>query len=74
MLWECCSAAGTGKCGGLERKLNRSNNRDIIEEILSKGTQDLRMGRRFSFEHDNDLKHTAKITKKHLNVTARDWN
>uniref|UniRef100_A0AAZ3QY73 Tc1-like transposase DDE domain-containing protein n=1 Tax=Oncorhynchus tshawytscha TaxID=74940 RepID=A0AAZ3QY73_ONCTS len=60
MLWECFSAAGTGR---LVR----------FDENLLQSTQDLRLGRRFTFQRDKDPKHTAKIQqkwfwKKSLNV------
>ena len=47
--------------------------REILEGNLFQSLRDLRLGRRFTFEQDNDPKHTAKATLewskgKHLNV------
>ena len=47
--------------------------REILEGNLFQSSRDLRLGRRFTFQQDNDPKHTAKATLewfkgKHLNV------
>ncbi len=45
-------------------------------ENLLQSAQDLRLGRRFTFQQDNDPKHTAKITKEWLHnnsVTVLEW-
>ncbi len=50
--------------------------RDILDENLLQSAQDLRLGRRFTFQQDNDPKHTAKITKEWLHnnsVTVLEW-
>ena len=49
--------------------------RGILEGNLFQSSRDLRLGWRFTFQQDNDPKHTAKATLewfkgKHLNV----WN
>ncbi len=63
MLWGCFSAAGTGRLVAIEGKMNAAKYRDILDENLLQSAQDLRLGRRFTFQQDNDPKHTAKITK-----------
>uniref|UniRef100_A0AAZ3NYL2 Transposase n=1 Tax=Oncorhynchus tshawytscha TaxID=74940 RepID=A0AAZ3NYL2_ONCTS len=60
MLWGCFSAAGTGRLVRIEGKLNRAKYREILDENLHQSTQDLRLGRRFTFQKDNDPKHTTK--------------
>ncbi len=66
MLWGCFSAAGTGRLVAIEGKMNAAKYRDILDENLLQSDQDLRLGRRFTFQQDNDPKHTAKITKEWL--------
>ncbi len=69
MLWGCFSAGGTGRLVAIEGKMNAAKYRDILDE-------DLRLGRRFTFQQDNVPKHTAKITKEWLHnnsVTVLEW-
>ncbi len=76
MLWGCFSAAGTGRLVAIEGKMNAAKYRDILDENLLQSAQDLRLGRRFTFQQDNDPKHTAKITKEWLpnnSVTGLEW-
>ncbi len=76
MLWGCFSAAGTGRLVAIEGKINAAKYRDILDENLLQSAQDLRLGRRFTFQQDNDPKHTAKITKEWLHnnsVTVLEW-
>ncbi len=40
--------------------MNAAKYRDILDENLLQSAQDLRLGRRFTFQQDNDPKHTAK--------------
>ncbi len=56
--------------------MNAAKYRDILDENLLQSAQDLRLGRRFTFQQDNDPKHTAKITKEWLHnnsVTVLEW-
>ncbi len=76
MLWGCFSAAGTGRLVAIEGKMNAAKYRDILDENLLQSAKDLRLGRRFTFQQDNDPKHTAKITKEWLHnnsVTVLEW-
>ena len=76
MLWGCFLAAETGRLVAIEGKMNAAKYRDIREENLLQSAQDLRQGRLFSFQQDNDPKHTVKITKERLrnnSVTILDW-
>uniref|UniRef100_A0AAZ3RR21 Transposase Tc1-like domain-containing protein n=1 Tax=Oncorhynchus tshawytscha TaxID=74940 RepID=A0AAZ3RR21_ONCTS len=58
MLWGCFSSAGTGKLVRIEGMMDGAKYR----EILFQSSRDLRLGRRFTFQQDNDPKHTAKAT------------
>jgi hypothetical protein len=53
-LWRCFSAAGTGRLVRIEAKTNRAKYREILNENLLQSSQDLRLGRRFAFQKDND--------------------
>jgi hypothetical protein len=63
MLWGCFSSAGTGRLVRIEGVMNRTKYREIVDENLLQSSQDLRLGRRFTFQQDSDLKHTAKTTQ-----------
>jgi hypothetical protein len=60
MLWGCFSEAGTGRLVRIKAKMIRAKYREILDENLLQSAQDLRQGRRFTFQQDNDSKHTAK--------------
>uniref|UniRef100_A0A8C1JBF2 Transposable element Tc1 transposase n=1 Tax=Cyprinus carpio TaxID=7962 RepID=A0A8C1JBF2_CYPCA len=55
MLWGCSSAAGTGRLVAIEGKMNVAKYRDILDENLLQSAQDLRLGRRFTFQQDRGL-------------------
>ncbi len=57
MLWSCFSAAGTEGLVRVEEKLNAPNYRDS----LSPEHSEPQTGRRFTFQQDNDPKHTARV-------------
>ena len=65
--------AGTGKLVRIEVMMYGAKYEDILEGNLFQSSRDLRVGRRFTFQQDNDTKHTSKATLewfkvKHLNV------
>ena len=65
----CCgdvSAAGIGRLVMIKEKMNGGKYRKILDENLLQSTQDLRLGRRFTFQQENDPKHTAKTTQEWL--------
>lgn len=62
MLWGCFSAAGTGKHVRVEGKTDGAKYRDILEQNLHHFVRDWRLGQGFTFQQDNDPKHTAKAT------------
>src|SRR4029434_6057541 len=63
MLWGWLSVTGPGRLVRIEGKMNAAMYRDILDENLLQSALDLRLGRRFIFQQDNDPQHTAKITK-----------
>ena len=54
MLWGCFSVAGTGRLVWIEGKMNGAKYREILDENLRQSAQDLRLGRRFTFQKDTD--------------------
>jgi hypothetical protein len=66
MLWECSSAVGTARLVRIEAKMNGANYREILDENLLQSARDLRLGQRFTFQQDNDPKHTAKTMQEWL--------
>jgi hypothetical protein len=60
------SAVGNGRLVRIEGKMNGAKYREILDENLLQSTLDLRLGRRFTFQLDNDHKHTAKTTQEWL--------
>ena len=66
MLWGDFSAAGTGRLVMVEGKMNGAKYRAILDENLLQSAQDLRLGRRFTFQRDNNTKHTAKTMQEWL--------
>ena len=57
------SASGSLSLVRTEGKMNGEKYREILDENLLQSTQDLRQGRRFTFQQDNEPKHTAKTTQ-----------
>lgn len=73
MVWACFSSAGTGNMVKIDGKMDGAKYRTILEENLMESAKDLRLGRRFVFQQDNDPKHKAKstmewFTNKHIQV------
>ena len=66
MLWGCFSAVGTRRLVRIKGKMNGAKYREIIDENLLQSAQALRLGQRFTFQQDNDPKHTAKTMQEWL--------
>ncbi len=66
MLWSCFSAAGTEGLVRVEEKLNASKYWGSLNENPVQSIQNLRLGRRFTFQQDNDPKHTARVAYRQL--------
>ena len=58
--------AGTWRLVRIEGKMNGAKYRVILDKNLLQISQDLRLGRRFTFLQDNDPEHTAKETQEWL--------
>ena len=62
MLWGYFSSAGTGALVKIEEKMDGAKYRKILEKNLLPSARKLKLGRKFTFKHNNDPKHTAKDT------------
>ncbi len=68
------SAAGTGDLQFIEGTMNANMYCDILKQSRIPSLR--RLGRRAVFQHDNDPKHTSKMTTallKKLRVKVMDW-
>jgi len=66
ILWGCFSAKRTGRLHHIERRMDGAMYREILANNLLPSVRALKMGRDWVFQHDNDLKHTARATKEWL--------
>lgn len=76
MVWGCCSAAGVGNLHHVDSKMNAAVYQQILEANLIQSKRKLRLPRDWVFMHDNDPKHTAKLTKAWLRmqgVVVMQW-
>ena len=76
MLWGCFSSAGTVALLGIEGKMDGEKYRKIREENLLPCARKLKLGRKFTFQHDNNPKHTTKATLEWLRnkkINVLEW-
>ncbi|KAG1937261.1 hypothetical protein F2P79_018180 [Pimephales promelas] len=71
MLWGCFSAHGTGRLHCIIERMTGAMYCEILGNNLLPSVRALKMGRGWVFQHDNDPKHTARITSSgsHRNLT-----
>ncbi len=66
MLWGCFYAKGPGRLICVKERMNGAMYREILSENLLPSARALKMKRGWVFQHDNDPKHTARVTKEWL--------
>uniref|UniRef100_A0A3Q3LNM3 Transposase Tc1-like domain-containing protein n=1 Tax=Mastacembelus armatus TaxID=205130 RepID=A0A3Q3LNM3_9TELE len=66
MLWGCFSAQGPGRLIHVKERMNGAMYRQILSENLFPSARALKMKRGWVFQHDNDPKHPARVTKEWL--------
>uniref|UniRef100_A0A8C7S043 Tc1-like transposase DDE domain-containing protein n=1 Tax=Oncorhynchus mykiss TaxID=8022 RepID=A0A8C7S043_ONCMY len=67
---------GQGRWLKIDGKMDGAKYRTILEENLMESAKDLRLGRRFVFQQDNDPKHKAKSTMewfKNKHIQVLEW-
>ena len=76
MFCGCFSSGGTGKLVSVEWTMDGAKYRRILDENLLESAMNLKLGRRFTFQQDKDLKHKAKATLECLNkkkMNVLEW-
>ena len=76
MLRGCFSSAETGELVRIEGTMDGAKYRRILHENLLESAMYLKVGRRFTFQQDNDPKHKVKATLEWLNkkkVYVLEW-
>lgn len=63
MVWGCMSAAGVGELVFIEGIMDKTVYLSILKENVKKSAEKLNLPRSFTFQHDNDPKHSARIVK-----------
>lgn len=72
MLWGCFAASGTGKLQRVEGIMNSIKYQDILQKNVMPSVRQLKLGRRWTLQQDNDPKHTSKSTK--VWIQKKSWN
>jgi transposase len=76
LLWGCFSAAGTGRLAQITGRMNSEMYQEILDENLAPSVRDLGLGRHWTFQQDNDPKHTSASTKRWFQskrIRVMDW-
>ena len=74
MVWGCTSAVGTGEMRFIEGIMDSKMYCDILKQNMKPSLQ--KLGRTAVFQHDNDPKHTSKMTTaflKKLKAKVMKW-
>uniref|UniRef100_A0A8C5MIC2 Transposase n=1 Tax=Leptobrachium leishanense TaxID=445787 RepID=A0A8C5MIC2_9ANUR len=72
MLWGCFASAGTGKHQRVQGTMNSLQYQEILDDNVMQSVTNLRLGRHWTFQQDNDPKHTSKSTRAWLQI--KGWN
>ena len=72
MLWGCFASNGTGKLQRVQGTMNSLQYQEILEENVMESVTNMRLGRHWTFQQDNDPKHTSKSTRAWLKM--KGWN
>ncbi|KAI4895152.1 hypothetical protein NFI96_027349 [Prochilodus magdalenae] len=76
MFWGCFSANGPGNLLAVNGTMKKEQYIKILNNNIRQSAEKLGLGNRWTFQHDNDPKHTAKVVKKWLadkNINVLQW-
>lgn len=76
MVWGCFCSSGVGQLHIIEGTMNGKKYREILEQHLLPSVRSLKLKRGWSFQQDNDPKHTANETKKWFDerrISVLEW-
>lgn len=74
-IWGCFSGHGVGPIKVIEGNMDKFQYKDILEETMIPYAEE-RLPVIWTFQHDNDPKHTSAVVKEFLrsqSVTVLDW-
>ena len=63
MFWGCFASSGTGNLQGVDGIMNSIKYQEILQQNVVPSVLKLKLGRHWTFQQDNDPKHTSKSTK-----------
>jgi hypothetical protein len=76
MLWWCFAAGGPSSLHKIDVIMKKQNDVDILKQHRKTSVRKLKLGRKWVFKMDNDLKHTSKVVAKWLKdnkVKELEW-
>ncbi|KAK3562641.1 hypothetical protein QTP86_003380 [Hemibagrus guttatus] len=76
MFWGCFSAGGPGNLITVNGSMKKEQYIKILNNNIRQSAEKLGLGQQWTFQHDNDPKHTAKVVKKRLadkNINVLQW-
>jgi hypothetical protein len=75
-LWGCFAAVETGALHKIDGILRMENYEDLLKQHLKTSVRNVKLGRKWVFQMDNDPKHTSKVVAKWLKdnkVKVLEW-
>lgn len=76
MVWGCFGAKGVGNLEFIEGNMTGVSYTGILNRNLFESGRKVGLGRRFTFQQDNDPKHTSKVAKEFFKINkvkVLDW-
>ena len=76
ILWGCFAATGPGALYKIDGTMKKEDYLEILQGNLKQSARKLNLGRRWTFQHDNDPKHTSKLVAGSLSqnkVDVLEW-